>query len=249
MEFKDYYSKQSEEYSKHRPLYPEEIFSFLASLSDHKQLAVDCATGNGQAALGLAKHFKKVIALDASPSQISNCFDCGNVEYRVAKVEDTGLGDNSTDLVTIATALHWVNKDLFYEEVKRILKPGGIMAAWTYGTNSEIEPVVSSIIDKFSDMILDELWDRNIDQIKTFEFQEFPFERIPAPDFIIKKDLTMEQLLNYIYTWSSTQKYIELHNSNPLDILRADLIKVWKPEETKEVRWTIKMLAGKFIPT
>jgi len=67
-EFKDYFSDKSEDYSKFRPQYPAELFSYLASVTPHHQCAWDCATGSGQAALGLTHHFSKIIAIDASQS-------------------------------------------------------------------------------------------------------------------------------------------------------------------------------------
>ncbi len=93
--FKDYYSKQAEEYSKYRPDYPRELFEFLNSIISGNDLAVDCATGNGQAAKGLSEYFKEVIALDASEAQINSAHRVSNVEYKIAKAEATGLGDKS----------------------------------------------------------------------------------------------------------------------------------------------------------
>jgi len=49
-----------------RPSYPAEMFAYLASLAQRHDLAWDCATGNGQAALELVKNFDQVIAADIS---------------------------------------------------------------------------------------------------------------------------------------------------------------------------------------
>lgn len=42
----------------------------------------------------------------------------------------TGLPSGCASLVTIAQALHWFDRPLFYAEVARILRPGGVFAAW-----------------------------------------------------------------------------------------------------------------------
>lgn len=70
-------------------------------------LAVDVATGSGQAAVDLAKHFQRVIALDESAAQLRFAMQAPNMEYRRADAHATGLPDNYADLVTAASALHW----------------------------------------------------------------------------------------------------------------------------------------------
>ena len=72
MELKDHFSRQSEIYLKARPTYPEELFEYLAGICTGNERCWDCATGNGQAAISLSKHFKKIIATDASTKQIAN---------------------------------------------------------------------------------------------------------------------------------------------------------------------------------
>lgn len=67
-----HFASQARFYAKYRPDYPQELFAFVASIAPQKKFAWDCATGNGQAALGLAEHFSKVVATDISADQISH---------------------------------------------------------------------------------------------------------------------------------------------------------------------------------
>ena len=113
-------------------MYPATLFTYLASQCTAHDRAWDCATGNGQAARSLATHFTAVIATDASEQQISNAQTCNGVSFRTAAAEDSGLDAASIDLVTVAQALHWFDIDRFFEEVNRVLKPGGILAVWCY---------------------------------------------------------------------------------------------------------------------
>ncbi|MEO8446103.1 MAG: class I SAM-dependent methyltransferase [bacterium] len=244
MQFKDYYSKQSKEYLKYRPTYPSELFQFLNSIVNEHKLAVDCASGNGQAAIGIAGYFDKVIALDASTSQIENAIKNDKVEYRIAKAEATGIDTRSADLVTIATAIHWVDLDLFYNEVKRILNDKGIIAIWTYSTTPEIDPAIDDTVNLFSKEVLDIHWDRGIEQIWKFEELPFPFEIIDSPEFEIKRDWTCEDFLNYIFTWSSVHRYIDKHNENPVKILEERLKDIWG-EIKREVKLKVMMKAGR----
>src|SRR5207302_8895398 len=66
------FTTQSKLYAEFRPDYPLALFEFIAASAAGHQLAWDCATGSGQAAVGLARHFDRVIATDVSREQISN---------------------------------------------------------------------------------------------------------------------------------------------------------------------------------
>ena len=82
MSFQDHFSKGSSEYRQYRPQYPDRLFSWLAASCNEHELAWDCATGNGQAAVQLAGHFRQVIATDASREQIANSMEHDGVDYR-----------------------------------------------------------------------------------------------------------------------------------------------------------------------
>src|SRR5688572_32236344 len=142
--FEDHFSKQSGQYAQYRPQYPDEIYAYLASITVGHSLAWDCGTGNGQAAIGLARYFDKVYATDASAEQIALAYANDKVDYRVEPAEQVSLGASSVDLVTVAVAIHWFNFDEFYREVKRVLKPDGIIAAWTYSL-TEISPEIDQL--------------------------------------------------------------------------------------------------------
>src|SRR5215212_10896819 len=95
--FEDHFSGHSKQYAQHRPQYPDEIYAYLASIAPGRSLAWDCGTGNGQAALGLAKYFDKVHATDASAEQISLAYPHAKVDYRVEPAEHVSLTDSSVD--------------------------------------------------------------------------------------------------------------------------------------------------------
>src|SRR2546430_15768405 len=111
MTFKDHFSGHAAEYAKFRPHYPDELFEHLASISPRHELAWDCATGNGQAAGGLARHFEKLIATDASAQQIESAEPDKRISYRGAPAEARGRESAARDLVLVAQALHCVDLD------------------------------------------------------------------------------------------------------------------------------------------
>lgn len=131
--FTDHFTAVTSHYARFRPTYPAALFAWLATIAPDRELAWDCAAGNGQATLDLAQYFTRVIATDASRAQIEAAPPCPNVEYRVAPAEASGLSTATISMITVAQALHWFDQDRFHAEVRRVLKPEGVLAAWTYG--------------------------------------------------------------------------------------------------------------------
>ena len=118
-DFKDLFSGHAKDYARYRPHYPSTLFEYLSHQSAVHDLAWDCGTGNGQAAVELARTFKKVIGTDPSAEQIAAAAPAPHVEYRVAPAEKTDLLARSVDLITVAQALHWFKHDQFNDEVRR----------------------------------------------------------------------------------------------------------------------------------
>jgi SAM-dependent methyltransferase len=132
----DHFSKISSQYAASRPRYPRALYEWLAQIAPGRERAWDCACGNGQAASDLAGHFSQVIATDLSAEQLREATPHPRIEYPAAVAEASGLPVGSVDVVTVAQALHWFELNRFYQEVRRVLRPGGVLAAWCYGAGS-----------------------------------------------------------------------------------------------------------------
>jgi ubiquinone/menaquinone biosynthesis C-methylase UbiE len=240
--FKDYFSGHAAAYAAHRPSYPPELFSFLASLCRTRQRAWDCATGNGQAARGLAPQFEQVIATDASEQQISAAELCEGVEFRVARAEASGFPDAYIDLVTVAQALHWFDIDKFFEEVRRVVRPGGACAAWCYNLCS-VAPQIDSVVRRFYSHVVGPFWppEREIVEDR-YRSLSFPFIARETPYFFMHRDLTLPELISYFGTWSATRRYITETGHDPLTGLYEDLLPRWGDAALpRPVRWEIAL--------
>lgn len=243
--FQDNFSKQSDIYLKHRPQYPDELFLFLSSLCAEHQLAWDCGTGNGQAAIGLAKHFAQIIATDPSHNQIKHSIPHQAIQYMVAPAENCSLENHSVDLITCANAMHWFDLNLFYAQVRRVLKPDGIIAAWCYQIpkiNAQIDPILT----QFHDITLGKYW-VHANHLVDAEYTtiDFPFNRIETPAFQSQKNLNLQGLIDYLNTWSATQKYIADIKINPTLALHQELLNVWQnPLEELTLTWKFHLLVG-----
>lgn len=225
----------------------------------YRNLAWDCATGNGQAAVFLSEHFEQVIASDASKEQIENAQPRDNIRYEVFPAEKTTLVDNSVDLITIAQALHWFDLDEFYKEVKRVLRKddnggdtngSGVIAAWAYGLHS-ISTEIDNITHLLYEDILGSYWpkERKIVENKYHDIS-FPFQEIDMPVFQIELDWTLSELIGYLYTWSSVQKFIKKNNSDPIKQIYDDLAAAWGDKNTwhkrRRVIWPIYIRVGRY---
>jgi SAM-dependent methyltransferase len=244
--FKDLFSKQASAYAQFRPKYPPELFEFVASLpQDHKR-AWDCGTGNGQAAVGLAQFFDEVIATDPSFKQLEHATKHPKITYLHGTAEKAPIEDQSVNLITAAAAAHWFQFDQFYQEVNRVLKPGGCIALWTYGHNRKLDPKIDVLLDQFENEKIGRFWAPEIqivrDQYRTIPF---PFQERKAPSFQIEREMDLTELIGYFSSWSATQKYIESNQINPLIELEKDLEKIWGPPELKyKMTWPIYFRVG-----
>jgi ubiquinone/menaquinone biosynthesis C-methylase UbiE len=241
--FKDHFSKQAAEYAKFRPRYPKELFRWLASLAPGTQLAWDCATGNGQAAVELAEFFDRVIATDASEKQIANAERHPRVEYRAATAEDSGLDAASVDLVTVAQALHWFDLDRFYAEVRRVLKPQGLLAATAYKL-AKISPEIDLIVNHYYSDVVGPYWPAERVLVEKFEELRFAFPEIETRPFEMAANWSVEQVLGYLRTWSATQRFIAAENRDPLVQTESQLRAVWG-DEARRVIWPLTVRVGR----
>jgi len=244
MEFKDHFSGHAVEYAKFRPHYPDELFEHLASISPRHELAWDCATGNGQAAVGMARHFEKVIATDASAQQIESAEPDERISYRISPAEASGIDSASVDLILVAQALHWFDLDRFFTEAKRVLKDDGVLAISSYKV-LEITSEIDVIIWKFYRETTGPFWPPERDLVETdYKNIEFPFPELPHRQFEMRAQWNLQQVLGYLRTWSATQKFIAQQGFDPVDSLGKELGRIWRnPEQARQVVWPLSSRA------
>lgn len=246
MDFKDYFSRQAGDYAKYRPHYPAELFAYLAAQVPTHEWVWDCATGNGQAALKLAQHFNRVIATDASAKQIMQATPHEKITYVIAPGEKTPIAPHAIDLITVAQALHWFNFDHLYAEAKRVLKREGALAVWCYDLLS-ISPEMDAIIRDFNENVIGPCWPPERYWVGNhYADLPFPFLEQKSPTFRMEARWRLEDLLGYLGTWSSTQRFIDQNGYDPVPELGARIASLWdKPGSAKEVCWPLYMRVGR----
>jgi len=243
----DHFTAVAAHYAQSRPTYPDELFAWLAASCPGHALAWDVGAGSGQASVALAAHFDHVLATDLSAEQITNAEPHPRVEYRTAPADRSGLPAQSTDLVAIAQALHWFDLDPFYAEVRRVLKPRGLIAAWTYGILTVEGDVAGRVVDHFYWQVVGPHWPAGRRHVENgYADLAFPFERVTSPAFAIVRRWTLDQFLGYVRSWSATGRMQQATGTDPVPALAAELDAAWGGRETRRtVTWPIAMHAGR----
>jgi SAM-dependent methyltransferase len=120
-------SSFAESYDRYRPHPPDALLDLLTLLAgvDRPALLVDLGSGTGLSARAWSGRADRV-------------------EYVAATSEETGLPDGCADIVTCSQSLHWMEPDPTFAEVGRILRPGGIFAAYDYDSVPVINPEIDA---------------------------------------------------------------------------------------------------------
>lgn len=245
MTFRDHFSDVSGDYSRYRPGYPDALFDWLAAAAPADGLAWDCATGSGQAAVGLAARFRRVEATDASGEQIRKALAARaapGVHFRVAPAEDSGLGEASADLVTVAQALHWFDTGRFFTEAGRVLRDDGLLAVWCYELCT-VEPDIDALVLELYRDALGPWWPRERRHIEAgYATIALPWPALETPEFHMQADWEAGQMLGYLATWSALTRCREATGTDPLAAIAARLEALWGPAP-RRVRWPLTLRA------
>ncbi len=240
--FKDHFSSQAAEYERYRPGYPPSLFAWLAGHAPGRGRALDLGTGNGQAALGLAEYFDEVVATEPSAAQLARARPHPRVRYEVGTAEHTGLPEASVDLVTAAQAAHWFALAPFVAELRRVLRPGGLAALWTY-EKFRAGDAVDRLVDDFYRDVVGPYWPperRHVEE--RYRRLELPLEAVFAPEFELWTEWDVETALAYLGTWSAVQRCRRLRGADPLSLLAPLLRPAWGPDR-RALRWPIHLRA------
>ncbi|RYY94494.1 MAG: class I SAM-dependent methyltransferase [Chitinophagaceae bacterium] len=243
---KDLFTRQAADYARYRPTYPPELFAWLLERVPARERALDCATGNGQAAAALAEHFEQVEAIDISAAQLGQAVQKPSIRYQVARAEETPFPDDHFDLVTMAQAFHWMDAPRFCAEMKRVGRAGALVACWSYKFPVTSDPEVNRVINEFYYGVTGPYWEPERQHVDNDYAQlEFSFADVTEARFESEFCWTRAALLGYFGSWSATQKYIRIHGSSPVALVEGPLSKVLPAGREVAVRFPLYLKAGR----
>jgi SAM-dependent methyltransferase len=216
------------------------MFRFLASVVGNRELVWDCATGNGQAAVALAEHFDAVVATDASQAQIDAAIPHRRVSYRTASAESSGLPSSCCDLLTVGQALHWFDTERFFVEARRVLRPDGVLALWSYQL-CNVSAQCDAIVYRLYEDIVGEFWPPE----RVIVEQEYagicmPGRELTAPKLTMSLAWQADDMLGFLRTWSACHRYKATHGEDPVSLISAELKAAWGAAD-RTVEWPLNL--------
>jgi len=247
--FADHFSGHASHYAAARPHYPAALFAWLAAQCEQHTLAWDAGCGNGQASIALAAHFTRVHASDPSAAQIAQATAHPCVHYAVEPAEASTLRAGSVDLVSVAQAFHWFDHPRFFAEVRRVARPGAVVAAYGY-ERCRVSPAVDAWFAQVYTEVLGTYWPPERKHVESgYRTLPFPFAELDAiPAFPLRCDWRLSQYLAYLRSWSACQNYLAQHGSDPIAPLEPALRQAWgDPEHVRTVHWLLNLRAGRAI--
>lgn len=243
--FKDHFSQVAAGYAVHRPSYPVALVDGLARLAPARRLVWDAGCGSGQLSRLLAAAFDRVVATDASPDQIAQAVAAPRVEYRCAPAEASGLPAAAADLATAAQAAHWFDLPAYYREVRRVVRPGGVVALVSYGVVTIGE--LDAIVRPFYRDTLGPHWPPERHHVDAgYRTLPFPFAELDTPALEIRLEWDFEDLIGYVRTWSAVWALERAEGPRPFSEFRRALADAWGPPATlRTVRWPLAVRVGR----
>jgi ubiquinone/menaquinone biosynthesis C-methylase UbiE len=142
-------------YDAHRPRTPPVLLELLPQLAgvQRPHLVVDLGSGTGLSTYAWSGQAERVIGIEPNADMRRQADAKRRTETNVRFVEgvghETGLPDASADLVTASQALHWMDPQPTFAEVNRILRPGGVFAAYDYDWPVIITPETDLLYAEF----------------------------------------------------------------------------------------------------
>lgn len=242
--FRDHFSHVAPDYAAYRPRYPDALLRWLAMAAGSPRRAWDCGSGSGQAATAMATWVHDVVATDASLAQLASAASRERVWHVAMRAEAAALRTASIDLVTVAQALHWFDPAAFFAEADRVLRPGGLLAVWSYGLHT-LSPRLDEILARFYHETLGPYWPAERTLVDTgYSTIALPYPEIEVPPFAMEAEWTLAQLSGYLSTWSAVSRYRESTGASPVPDVVRQLRRTWGRAPTRRVRWPLMVRAA-----
>nr|XP_039271594.1 putative methyltransferase DDB_G0268948 [Styela clava] len=237
--------KHAELYAKYRITYPYEVtrmvIDYAKKNKSNGQLEhmVDVGCGNGQSTEIYKDYVGRITAIDTSESQIAVAKknEKSNITYLVATGECLPVEENSVDLICSGQAIHWIDFPKFWAESRRVLKPDGSMVFYGYGLLQLIPEQMpvgfdeTTMNEKATELLLKLHYQckfhERIDHVNN-RYVEI-FDMIPSNEksrddsIFITRHWNMNDLKNFLSTWSGYQTYLREKKADDPDILRQYL--------------------------
>jgi SAM-dependent methyltransferase len=133
-------------YDRYRPRPPRALLDALCRYArvTRPALVVDLGCGTGLSTRAWSGITDRAVGVEPNPAMLAVAEPAPGVEYREAFAQQTGLANGTADIVTCSQSLHWMEPEPTFAEAARILRPGGVFAAYDYDWPPVVEPEVDA---------------------------------------------------------------------------------------------------------
>lgn len=141
----------ADRYDRFRPRPPRVLLELLCRVArvPGPELVVDLGCGTGLSTRAWSGIAQRVIGVEPNPAMLAAAEDAPGVEYRRAFAQQTGIADGAADIVTCSQSFHWMEAEPTLAEATRILRPGGVFAAYDYDLPPAVDPEVDAAFEAY----------------------------------------------------------------------------------------------------
>ncbi len=165
-ETRDVWTGKASSYDRTRPTPPTPLLDLLTQFihKPHPDLVVDLGSGTGLSTAIWGERAERVIGIEPNADMRREAVGkvkgqpyAARIEYREALAHQTGLLDGCADIVTCAQSFHWMEPTSTLAEIARILRPGGVFAAYDYDwpptINWELDLLCQGVGERLVDLV------------------------------------------------------------------------------------------------
>lgn len=143
----------AETYDRNRPRPPLVLLEALCRYArvERPPLVVDLGCGTGLSTRAWSGLAERAVGVEPNAAMLAVAAAASGVEFREAFAQDTGLEDGCADIVTCSQSLHWMDPQPTFAEAARVLRPGGVFAAYDYDWPPVVDPEIDQAFDAYQE--------------------------------------------------------------------------------------------------
>ncbi|WP_211184377.1 class I SAM-dependent methyltransferase [Paenibacillus lemnae] len=161
----DRFSGFQDLYDRYRPEAPGKVIDILTGyLGAKPRLVVDLGCGTGLSTFAWKEHAGRIIGMEPNEDMRGLAEqkrqmkpDAGHISFQSGYSNETGLPSGCTDIITCSQSFHWMEPSSSLREAARILREGGIFAAydcdWPPSLHAGIEQAYHGLIQQAEDVL------------------------------------------------------------------------------------------------
>ncbi len=220
-ETSEIWTGKASRYDRARPAPPPALLDLLTQLigMPHPALVVDLGSGTGLSTAIWSERAERVIGIEPNADMRQEAARkaedhpyAAHIEYREGVAHQTGLPDGCVDIVTAAQSFHWMEPTATLAEIARILRPGGLFAAYDYDSPPAIYWELDRLVQEGNVRLMELVRERGLAQ----SLKIWPQNKSLAP---LRESthfrFTREMLLHHIEQGDAA-RFLEMMQSSAL---------------------------------